>query len=174
MFVPILIAAGAAVAGVLGFAATRPAQFRIQRSARIEASPEKIFAVLDDFHQWPSWSPWEELDPAMNRTHSGSPSGRGAIYEWKGNKKVGRGRMEILESDPSKKVVIKLDFFEPWKAHNTTEFTLTPAAGGTDVLWSMTGENAFMMKLMGLFMNMDKLVGKDFEKGLAKLNRVVT
>lgn len=173
MLVPILVGAGAVVAGVLGYAATRPDQFRVQRSKRIDAPPDKVFEKLNDFHNWPAWSPWEELDPDMTRTHSGATSGKGAVYEWKGNKKVGRGRMEITESVPSQKVGIKLDFFEPWEAHNTTAFTLTPSGGGTDVVWSMDGSSPFMMKVMGIFMNMDKMVGKDFEKGLDKLGRTV-
>lgn len=171
MIVPILAAAGAAIAGVLGYAATRPGEFRVQRSARIAASPDRVFARLDDFHEWQSWSPWEELDPQMNRSHSGPASGRGAVYEWSGNKKVGRGRMEIIESVPSERIAISLDFIEPWEAHNTTEFTLKPAGDGTDLVWSMTGKNPFMMKVMGIFMNMDKMIGKDFEKGLYKLNQ---
>lgn len=173
MLGPILIGAGTVVAGVLGYAASRPGGFRVGRFTHVDAPPERVFAILNDFHQWPSWSPWEELDPTMKRSHSGAPSGKGAIYEWSGNKKVGRGRMEITESVPSESVGIQLDFLEPFKAHNTTEFTLTPRDGGTDVNWSMTGSNGFMMKVMGLFMNMDKMVGKDFEKGLAKLKAQV-
>lgn len=169
MLGPILIGAGTVVAGVLGYAASRPDEFRVDRFAHVDAPPDRVFAVLDDFHQWPSWSPWEELDPTMTRTHSGTPRGKGAIYEWSGNKKVGQGRMEITESIPSEKIAIQLDFIAPFAAHNTTTFTLTPRDGGTDVQWAMTGKNGFMMKVMGLFVNMDKMVGKDFEKGLAKL-----
>ena len=170
---PILIGAGTVIAGILGYAASRPSEFRVERSAHIDAPPDRVFAKINDFHQWPSWSPWEELDPAMTRTHSGAASGQGAVYEWSGNKKVGQGRMEITEAVPSKKVGIKLDFISPFQVHNTTEITLTPSGSGTDVNWSMLGANNFMMKVMGVFMNMDKLVGKDFEKGLAKLKAQV-
>lgn len=173
MLVPVLIGAGALVAGVLGYAATRPGEFRVQRSARIDAPPDRVFAIISDFHEWASWSPWEELDPAMTKTHSGAPSGKGAIYEWSGNKKVGQGRMEITDAIPSKKIVIKLDFLKPFEAHNITELALVPAQGGTEVTWSITGENAFLMKVMCLFMDMDKMLGKDFEKGLARLKAQV-
>lgn len=169
MLVPILAGAGAVIAGILGYAATRPGPFRVARSARIDAPPDRVYAKINDFHQWSSWSPWEELDPSMTRTHSGAPSGKGAVYEWKGNKRVGRGRMEITESEPSRRVVIKLDFFEPFEAHNTVELTLVRVGEGTDVTWAMTGTNPYMMKVIGIFMNMDKMLGKDFEKGLARL-----
>jgi uncharacterized protein YndB with AHSA1/START domain len=169
MLGPILIGAGAVVAGVLGYAASRPGGFRVERSTYVDAPPERVFALLTDFHQWPSWSPWEELDPAMNRTHSGAGSGKGAVYEWSGNKKEGQGRMEITESVPSQKVGIKLDFIAPFEAHNTTEITLAPSDSGTSVRWAMMGSSPFLMKVMGLFVSMDKMVGKDFEKGLAKL-----
>jgi uncharacterized protein YndB with AHSA1/START domain len=169
MIGPILAGAGAVVAGILGYAAMRPGSFRVERSARIDAPPDRVFAVINDFHEWPSWSPWEEIDPAMNRTHSGPTNGKGAIYEWKGNKKVGEGRMEITESIPSQKVGIKLDFLKPFEAHNNVEISLAPSGKSTDVTWAMFGESPFLMKVMGLFMSMDKMVGKDFEKGLAKL-----
>ena len=170
---PILIGAGTVVAGILGYAATRPDGFRVERSAHIDAPPDRVFAKINDFHEWPSWSPWEELDPAMTRMHSGAARGAGAIYEWIGNKKVGQGRMEITESVPSQKVAIKLDFISPFEAHNTTELTFTPSDNGTDVNWAMLGSNSFMMKVMCLFVSMDKMVGKDFEKGLAKLKAQV-
>ena len=172
MILNILIGLGAIVAGILGFAATRPGPFRIQRSTQINMPPEEIFPILTDFRRWPEWSPWEALDPEMQRTLSGTATGKGAIYEWQGNKKVGRGRMEITDVAAPRKVTIKLDFFEPFEAHNITDFTLEPIGAGTDVIWSMEGVNPYMMKVMGLFMNMDKVVGSDFEKGLASLKRV--
>jgi uncharacterized protein YndB with AHSA1/START domain len=171
MWPTILILLVAPIAAVAGLAALRPNTFRVERRARVNAAPERVYSFLTDFHQWPSWSPWEKLDPAMQRSHSGAERGRGAVYEWEGNKKVGKGRMEILEAVPASRVVIKLDFFVPWEAHNTTEFTLTPVAGGTDVTWAMHGASPFMMKVMGIFMPMDKMVGKDFEAGLANLKR---
>jgi uncharacterized protein YndB with AHSA1/START domain len=173
MLGPILIGAGTLVAGVLGYAATRSNQFRVQRSARMDAPPERVFALINDFHHWPSWSPWEELDPAMTRTHSGPASGKGAIYEWLGNKKVGQGRMEITASDPSEKVVIKLDFLKPFETHNTVEISVAPSGQGSEVTWAMFGSSPFLMKVMGVFMNMDKMVGKDFEKGLGRLKALV-
>ena len=169
MLGPILIGAGTVVAGILGYAATRPDGFRYSRSAHIDAPADKIFATINDFHHWPSWSPWEELDPNMNRTYSGATSGKGAVYEWLGNKKVGQGRMEITTSTPSQLVGIKLDFLKPFEAHHLVEFTLTPSGTGTDVTWAMIGSYPFVMKVMCVFMNMEKMVGKDFDKGLAKL-----
>ncbi|MGE0439984.1 MAG: SRPBCC family protein [Gemmatimonadales bacterium] len=168
MLTALLIAAGV-VAALLLFAATRPNTIEVRRSALIGAPAERIYALLDDFHRWPVWSPWEKLDPGMNRTHSGAASGKGAVYEWSGNKKVGRGRMEILETAPAGRLVIKLDFFEPFESHNTTVFSLEAAGGGTRVDWTMTGPNSFMGKLMGIFVNMDKMIGKDFDSGLANL-----
>ena len=169
MIGPILVGSGAVIAGVLGYAAMRSGQFRVERSARVAAPPDRVFAVINDFHEWKSWSPWEEIDPAMNRIHSGPANGQGAIYEWKGNKQVGEGRMEITESIPSKKVGIKLDFLKPFEAHNMVELSLVPSGNATDVTWAMTGSSPFLMKVIGLFMSMDKMVGKDFEKGLARL-----
>ena len=169
MIIPLVVGAGAAVAGLLGYAATRPDSFRVQRATHIDAPPDRVFEKISDFHQFVTWSPWEDLDPAMNKTISGAARGKGAVYEWNGNKKVGKGRMEITEAVPPEKVVIKLDFFQPFEAHNITEMSLTPRDGGTAVVWSMTGSNPFMMKVMGIFMNMDRMIGKDFEKGLARL-----
>jgi uncharacterized protein YndB with AHSA1/START domain len=157
-----------AILAVLGFAASKPNSFSVVRNAGIKAPPEKVLALINDFREWPKWSPWEKLDPAMTKTLSGPPSGAGSIYEWTGNKKVGQGRMEILGVSPSQ-VDIDLQFMAPWKAHNKTVFTLTPEEGGTAVTWTMTGTSPFMFKLMGLFMNMDKMIGNDFEKGLAAM-----
>lgn len=157
------------ILALLAFAATRPSTFRVERRRGIAASPDRIFSLIDDFHRWSVWSPWEKLDPGMTRTHSGPPSGKGARYEWTGNKKVGHGRMEILEATPSSKVVVRLEFLKPWQATNTAEFTLAPTADGTDVVWAMYGSSPFMLKVMGVFMPMDKLIGKDFEAGLAAM-----
>jgi uncharacterized protein YndB with AHSA1/START domain len=162
-----------AVAAVLGYAAMQPDTFRIERSAGIKAPPEKIFAILSDFHQWGSWSPWEKLDLAMKKTHSGAASGKGAIYEWEGNKKVGKGRMEIMEASPPAKLSIKLDFFKPFEAHNTAEFTLDRQSDSTNVTWAMIGQKPFFFKVIGVFLSMDKMVGKDFETGLANIKGIV-
>jgi len=158
---------------LLFYAATKPDAFRIERGTTIKAPPEKIAALINDFHNWQSWSPWEKMDPTMRRTHSGPPSGRGAIYEWEGNKKVGQGRMEILESPAPSQIVIKLDFFKPFEAHNTAEFTLAPQGDSTNVTWAMYGKQPFMLKVMTVFMDMDKMVGKDFETGLANMKAAV-
>jgi uncharacterized protein YndB with AHSA1/START domain len=150
-------------------AATKPDAFRIERTASIKAPPEKIFAFINDFHTWGGWSPWEKLDPAMKKTHSGPENGRGAVYEWEGNKQVGKGRMEITEAVPPSKVTIKLDFFKPFEAHNTAEFTMAGQGDATNVTWAMYGRQPFMFKVMSIFMSMDKMIGKDFETGLANL-----
>ena len=161
----------AVLAGVLIVASRRPDDFRVERSIAIAASPEAIASHLDDFHRWTRWSPWEGLDPAMKRTYSGAEKGVGAVYAWEGNGKVGAGRMEVLASSPSA-VRIKLDFLRPFEAHNQAEFTLVPEGPSTRVEWAMTGPQAFPMKVMGLFMSMDSMVGKDFEKGLASLKEI--
>jgi uncharacterized protein YndB with AHSA1/START domain len=157
------------IAGVLILAATRPDTFRIERKASIKAPPEKVFGFLSDFQQWGAWSPWEKKDPAMKRNFGATTSGKGATYAWEGNKEVGIGNMEIAESAPPSKLAIKLNFVKPFEANNLVNFTLTPAAGGTEVSWSMEGKNNFMSKLMQVFMSMDKMVGPDFEAGLANL-----
>jgi uncharacterized protein YndB with AHSA1/START domain len=169
MLVPILGVAAAAVAGVLGFAATRANQFRVQRMRHINASPDRVFAMINDFRNWTQWSPWEHIDPAMKKTYTGSPSGAGAVYAWEGNSKVGKGTMEITSAEPSRNIGIKLDFLKPFEAHNTAQFVLEPRDGGTDVSWIMSGNHNLITKVMGVFMSMDKMVGKDFEKGLNKL-----
>jgi uncharacterized protein YndB with AHSA1/START domain len=154
---------------LLILAATKPDTFRVERSTSIQAPPEKVFALLDDFHQWSAWSPWEKMDPAMQRTYSGAASGTGAVYAWAGNSKVGKGRMEIVEATPASKVAVRLDFLEPFAAHNTAEFTLAPAGDGTHVTWVMHGPNLFIGKVMSVFVSMDRMIGKDFEAGLANL-----
>jgi len=154
---------------VLVIAATKPPTFRIERRTSIKSPPQKVFALIDDFHNWTQWSPWENLDPALKRSYSGSASGKGSVYEWLGNKKVGQGRMEIIESAAPSKIAIKLDFLKPFEAHNTAEFTMQPRGEETEVVWAMFGPNVFMSKVMGVFMSMDKMVGKDFEKGLANM-----
>jgi len=173
MLTTILLILAGIVAIILVLAALKPATFRVVRSATIEAPPEKIFGLLDDFHNWPAWSPWEKLDPGMQRTHSGTARGVGAKYHWLGNKKVGEGSMEILESTPPLRLKIKLDFIRPFEGHNITEFSLAPTGSATTVTWDMVGPSALMMRVMGLFMNMDQMIGKDFEAGLANLKAQV-
>jgi hypothetical protein len=163
------------VACILLYAATRPNAFRFQRSLAIKASAEKIYAQIADFHAWRSWSPYEKKDPDMKRTFTGAPNGKGAVYEWDGNKNVGAGRMEVLEAPAPSLVKIKLDFLKPFEGHNTAEFTMvpgSPAGDATNVTWAMYGSSPFMMKVMGMFMNMDKMIGNDFAVGLANLKAV--
>ena len=164
-----LFVIAALIAGVLIFATTQPDTFSVQRSTSIKAPPEKIFAVLNDFHRWTEWSPWEKLDPAMKRTLGGAASGKGATYAWEGNGKAGQGRMEIIESTPASKVGLQLDFIKPFEGHNITEFTLTPQGDTTRVNWLMRGPTPFVSKLMQVFFSLDKVIGKDFEEGLVNL-----
>src|SRR6187455_2857884 len=131
------------IAAVLAYAATRPDTFRVERTATMKAPPEKIYAVLSDFRQWGSWSPWEKKDPAMKRTFGTTTSGKGATYAWQGNKDVGQGSMEIIESVPPSKLALKLDFVEPFEAHNLVEFKLTPAGDATHVTWAMQGNTPY-------------------------------
>ncbi|MBX9945394.1 MAG: SRPBCC family protein [Reyranella sp.] len=160
------------VVGVLIYAASKPDSFRVQRSASIKAPPDKIFALINDLRAWNAWSPYEKKDPAMKRTFSGASSGKGAIYEWDGNNQVGKGRMEITETTPPGKILIKLDFIKPFEGHNTAEFTMEPKGDDTVVTWAMYGPAAFMTKLIGIFMNMDAMIGNDFAAGLANLKVV--
>jgi hypothetical protein len=164
----VVIAVFVVVAAVLAYAATRPDSFRYTRAIRIDAPPERIHPLVNEFPSWQSWSPYEGRDPAMQRKLSGPQGGKGAIYAWEGNKQVGEGRMEIMESTPQR-ILIKLDFFKPFAANNMAEFAFTPAGASTDVTWSMFGPSPFMTKLMGLFINIDRMVGKDFEVGLTNL-----
>lgn len=169
MLKKILIVLLVAIAGILGYAATKPDTFRIERKTTIAAPPEKIFAMIEDFHRWGEWSPWEKLDPAMARTLSGPDKGVGAAYAWRGNSDVGEGRMEILESTPPRTLTIRLDFTDPFEARNTTEFALTPTPNGTEVVWAMHGPSPYLSKLMDTVMNMDRMIGKDFETGLSNM-----
>lgn len=157
------------MAAVLILAAARPDTFRVQRRTSIKASPEKVFALINDFRNWGSWSPWERMDPAMKKTHGGETSGKGAVYEWEGNKKVGKGRMEIVESSPSSRIMIQLDFIKPFEGHNMAEFSLKSERGYTIITWAMYGPNPYMAKLMGLFLDMNNMIGKDFESGLSNM-----
>ena len=157
---------------VCGMAATKPDSFTVVRSATIKAPPEKIIAQINDFHNWSNWSPWEHLDPNMKRTFSGAANGKGAVYNWEGNKEVGAGRMEITDQAVPSKVDIKLDFLEPFKSSNTTVFALEPKGDMTTVTWTMSGPAPFITKLMMVFTSMDAMIGKDFEKGLTQLKAV--
>lgn len=163
------IVAAMLIAGVLVLAAMKPDTFRVERSASIKAPPEKVFPLINDFKQWGPWSPWEKKDPAMRRTFGAATSGKGASYSWDGNKDVGQGSMEIVESVPSSKVALRLDFVKPFEAHNTVEFRLEPKNGATNVTWAMQGPVPYFAKVIHVFIDMDRMVGKDFEAGLANL-----
>lgn len=165
----ILIVVVLLIAGVLVFAATKPDVFQVKRSAAIKAPPEKIFALINDFKQWGAWSPWEEKDPGMKRSFSTITAGKGATYAWDGDRNVGKGSMEITEALPSSQIRLKLDFETPFEAHNIVNFTLEPHDGGTQVIWLMEGPVPFFGKIIHVFINMDKMVGADFEAGLVNL-----
>jgi uncharacterized protein YndB with AHSA1/START domain len=160
------------LAALLIYAATKPDSFRIERATTIKAPPEKIFPLINDFHQWEAWSPWEKIDPALKRTYAGADNGKGAVYEWNGNKDIGQGRMEITESTPASKVALRLDFVKPFEAHNTVEFTLVPQGGSTTVTQAMYGPSPYMSKLMTIFFSMEKMVGEKYEEGLANLKAI--
>ncbi|SEO70387.1 Polyketide cyclase / dehydrase and lipid transport [Rhodospirillales bacterium URHD0017] len=157
-----------AIAGILLYAATRPDSFRVQRVVLINAPPDKIFALINDFKAWPAWSPYEKKDPAMKRAYGAVTAGKGATYAWEGDKNVGQGSMEMIESSPQK-IVIKLDFLKPFEAHNIGEFLLEPKGDSTSATWAIHGPSPYMSKVVGTFMNIDDMIGRDFEKGLADL-----
>lgn len=159
-----------AIATVLILAAMKPNIFRLERQAVIRAAPDTILGYITDFRKWTQWSPWEGLDPAMKRTYSGAERGEGAVYAWESKGKAGAGRMELTAVAPGSVAVIKLDFLKPFEAHNTSEFTLVPNGDGTTtVIWAMFGPSPYLSKVMHTVMNMDAMVGKDFEKGLQNL-----
>jgi uncharacterized protein YndB with AHSA1/START domain len=143
--------------------------YTVERSATIAAPPQRVYEQIVDFHNWTSWSPWEDVDPELKRTYSGAEAGTGAVYAWSGNRKAGQGRMEIVEAVEPSRVRIDLAFEKPWKAHSDTSFTIEPEGSGSRVVWSMTGKKTLMTKAMGIFTSMDKMLGPDFEKGLARL-----
>jgi hypothetical protein len=176
MLTNILLAAAAIVAllviGLIVVAALQPADFRISRRLAIAAPAATIFPHVNDLSRWRAWSPWENIDPDLKRAYEGPASGEGASYAWAGNSKVGEGRMTITDSRPSDKVQLRLEFVKPFKATNMADFTFEPDGKGTVVTWSMTGRNNFMAKAFSLLMNMDKLIGKDFEKGLSGLKSI--
>jgi hypothetical protein len=168
----IAVVLGLAIAVILILAAARPNTFSVRRAIVVNAPAEKIFPLINDFHRWGSWSPYEHKDPAMKRSYSGAASGKGAVYAWDGDRNVGSGRMEILDASVPAKIVIKLDFFAPFEGHNTAEFTMLPQGDATNLTWLMHGPAPFMAKIMHVFMNIDRMVGKDFEIGLANLKRL--
>jgi hypothetical protein len=166
----IVIASAVILAVLLAFVASRPAKFRIERSAQVHAPSHTVFALLNDFHEWSKWSPWEKLDRNMKKMFSGASAGPGAEYAWVGNSKAGEGNMTILSSTANETVSIQLRFLKPFPATNVSTFKLSPASSGTTVHWIVEGENGFAGKAFSLIVNMDKMLGKDFEEGLANLN----
>jgi hypothetical protein len=168
----VLIALITLIAIALVIAALKPNRFRIERCTSIKALPEKIFPLINNFQAWEAWSPWEKIDPACKRSYSGNESGVGTIYGWSGNKDIGQGRMEIVESTQYSKIVLKLDFIKPFEAHNMVEFLLQPQGDSTIVTQAMYGASPFISKLMGMCFNMDKMVGKKYEEGLASLKEI--
>ena len=164
------------IAAVLGIvcviAVFQSDNFKVERSMAISAPAAKVFAQVNDFHMWQAWSPWEKMDPSMKRTFEGPGSGTGAMYSWEGNNKVGQGKMTLTQSKPSELIQIQLDFLKPMKSTNQTIFSFKPEGKQTIVTWTMTGEKPFISKVCCLFMNMDKMVGGDMEKGLAQMKSV--
>lgn len=163
------------VAAALGLlvVSRKPDNFRTERSVLIAAPADRIFPLIDDFRAWPAWSPWEKKDPDMQRSLSGAETGVGAVYAWDGDRNIGAGRMEILESLPCRRLAIRLDFFRPFTATNTAEFTMAPDGEGTRVTWAMFGPQRFVGKLMSVVIDCDRMVGKEFEAGLANLKAQV-
>ena len=146
--------------------------YTVERTMIVQADPARIYQEVEDFHRWTAWSPWEDLDPGMQRTYSGPEKGVGSMYAWSGNRKAGEGRMEITRVEDPTRVLIDLQFIKPFKASNVITFTFAPEGDGTRVTWTLAGPKTFAVKVMGLFTSMDKMVGKDFEKGLSRLKRV--
>lgn len=167
LFVLVVLVVGLAV-----YVATRPAEFRVVRTATVSAPAPAVFALVNDFHNWAAWSPWAKLDPAMKQSYEGAAAGTGAVYTWAGNREVGEGRMTMTESRPPDLIRIKLEFLKPFAATNTAEFAFRAEGDRTTVTWSMDGRKNFVTKAMGLVMSMDRMVGGQFEKGLAEMKRV--
>ena len=162
----------ASIGGLVLYAFTKPDSNDVTREAIINAPPEAIFPLVNDFRAWKDWSPYEGRDPNMTRTYEGPKSGKGATYSWRGTKEVGSGRMEILESTPSSKISIKLDFMEPFEGHNTTDFLFIPTGDATKVTWHMYGPGNFMTRMMHCVFDMDKMIGTDFETGLSNMKKI--
>jgi Polyketide cyclase / dehydrase and lipid transport len=172
MLIPILIAVAVIIIGLVIVVAVQPAEFRITRSNLVSAAPAVVFAQVNDLHQWEAWSPWAKMDPNAKNTFAGSAAGMGASMHWAGNRKVGEGIMTIIESRPNELIRLKLEFLKPFKATHSVEFTFKPAGDQTSVTWSMTGKNNFMGRTFSLVMNCDKMIGGQFEKGLAAMKSI--
>ena len=173
MLIKILIAVAVIVVVFVIVVALQPSEYRVARTATMSAPATAVFAQVHDFHKWEAWNPWGKIDPAMKQNYEGAPAGVGAIYKWAGNNEVGEGRMTIIESRPSDLIRVQMEFFKPFAGNGTAEFTFKPEGNQTAVTWSMTGQNNFMAKAIHLFMNMDKMIGGQFEKGLADMKLIV-
>ena len=173
MLVKILIAVAIVLAGLAGYIATRPAEFRVTRAASIAAPAPAVFAQVNELKKWEAWSPWAKKDPQMKQTYEGPPAGTGAFTSWVGNKDVGEGRMTIVESRPNELIGFKLEFLKPFVATNSAEFSFREEGGRTAVTWSMRGQNNFIGKAMGVVFDFDRMIGADFEAGLAGLKTLV-
>ena len=173
MLKTILVALAVIIVVLVVIVALQPSDFRVARSTTISAPPPAVFAQVNDFHKWEAWNPWGKIDPAMKQTYEGALSGPGAIYTWSGNNEVGEGRMTITDSRPSDLIRDKLEFFKPFAGTNTAEFAFKPEGNQTLVTWSMFGEKNFIAKAVHLVMNMDKMIGGQFEKGLADMKSAV-
>lgn len=172
IFLSILVGLLVIIAAFAVFVALQPSEYSITRSALISAAPSAVFAQVNDFHAWEAWSPWAKLDPAARNTFTGPASGAGAGFAWSGNDKVGEGRMTITRSHPDDLILINLEFVKPFASTCTSEFTFKPKGDQTYATWTMSGRNGFVAKAFCTFMNMDKAVGGDFEKGLAQMKAV--
>jgi uncharacterized protein YndB with AHSA1/START domain len=172
MWKTIIIVVVLLIAGILIYASTKPDTFHVERTVNIKATPDKLFPYINDFHQWQPWSPYEKLDPAMTRRFSGAAAGEGAVYEWEGNSKAGAGRITITQAVPSSKILLNLEMLKPFAATNDVAFTLRPEGDTTQVTWAMDGRNTLLPKVMSLFLNMDAMVGDQFEEGLNNLKAV--
>jgi len=172
MLKKLLLAVGVVLVAFALFIATRPASYRVSRSKAIAAPPLSVYPLVADFHQWEKWSPWAKLDPAMKTTHAGPAAAVGSSYAWSGNDKVGEGKMTIVEAKPGERLRLRLEFLKPFASTSSTEFSFAPKAGGTETSWTMEGHNDFLGKAFSLFVDMDKMIGSDFEKGLSQLKAV--
>ncbi len=170
MLKKILLGLGAIIAIILIVAAFQPSTYRVERTATIDHPPSVVYAHLNDFHHWQKFNPFPDPDPHVQLTYDGAPAGEGAIYKWQGNAEVGKGQMTITESKPNEHIQIAMHFMEPFEGHATTHFNMKPDANGTELTWAMEGENKYVGKIMCLFMDMDKMIGEQFEKGLARMN----
>ena len=173
MFMKVLVVVAVVVVVLIVVVAMQPAEYRVTRFARMAAPPAAVFAEVNDFHRWGAWSPWAKIDPAMKQTYEAAPAGAGAVYTWSGNREVGEGRMTIVESRPNELIRVKLDFVKPLAGTSTAEFTFVPQGDQTAVTWSMAGDKSFVAKAIHLVLSMERMIGDQFDKGLAAMKSIV-